>query len=62
MLVAIPTLRLAGLPLALATLAFALLADNILFPNSWIGNGASGVTLPRPSAGHGREARHVQVA
>ncbi len=50
-LVAIPTLRLAGLPLALATLAFALLADNILFPNSWIGNGASGVVLPRPSAG-----------
>ncbi|HEY5108309.1 MAG TPA: ABC transporter permease [Acidimicrobiales bacterium] len=50
-LVALPTLRLAGLPLALATLAFALLADNILFPNAWIGNGASGVTLPRPSAG-----------
>jgi branched-subunit amino acid ABC-type transport system permease component len=50
-LVAIPTLRLAGLPLALATLAFALLADNILFPNSWIGNGASGVTVPRPGAG-----------
>lgn len=49
--VAIPTLRLAGLPLALATLAFALLADNILFPNAWIGNGASGVSLPRPSAG-----------
>jgi len=50
-LVAIPTLQLAGLPLALATLAFALLADNILFPNSWIGNGAGGVTVPRPSAG-----------
>ncbi len=50
-LVAIPTLRLAGLPLALATLAFALLADNILFPNSWIGNGAGGITVPRPSAG-----------
>jgi branched-chain amino acid transport system permease protein len=50
-LVAIPTLRLAGLPLALATLAFALLADNILFPNRWIGNGAGGVTVPRPSAG-----------
>ncbi len=49
--VALPTLRLAGLPLALATLAFALLADNILFPNSWIGNGAGGVTVPRPSAG-----------
>jgi ABC-type branched-subunit amino acid transport system permease subunit len=50
-LVALPTLRLAGLPLALATLAFALLADNILFPNSWIGNGAGGITVPRPSAG-----------
>jgi branched-chain amino acid transport system permease protein len=50
-IVAVPTLRLAGLSLALATLAFALLADNILFPNSWIGNGAGGVTVPRPSAG-----------
>ena len=50
-IVAVPTLRLAGLPLALATLAFALLADNILFPNSWVGNGASGVIVPRPSAG-----------
>ncbi len=49
--VAIPTLRLAGLSLALATLAFALLADNILFPVSWVGNGAGGVTVPRPSAG-----------
>jgi branched-chain amino acid transport system permease protein len=49
-IVAVPTLRLAGLPLALATLAFALLADNILFPNSWIGNGAGGVIVPRPSA------------
>jgi branched-chain amino acid transport system permease protein len=50
-IVAVPTLRLAGLPLALATLAFALLADNILFPNTWIGNGAGGVTVPRPSLG-----------
>jgi ABC-type branched-subunit amino acid transport system permease subunit len=50
-IVAVPTLRLAGLSLALATLAFALLADNILFPNSWIGNGAGGVTVPRPSVG-----------
>lgn len=49
--VALPTLKLAGLPLALATLAFALLADNVLFPNSWVGNGASGVTVPRPQIG-----------
>ena len=40
----------------LATLAFALLADNILFPNSWIGNGAGGITVPRPSAGPVMEA------
>ena len=50
-IVALPTLRLAGLPLALATLAFALLADNMLFPNSWVGNGATGVTVPRPELG-----------
>ena len=49
--VALPTLRLAGLPLALATLAFALLADNILFPNGWVGNGATGVLVPRPEIG-----------
>jgi len=50
-IVALPTLRLIGLPLALATLAFALLADNVLFPNSWIGDGATGVIVPRPSVG-----------
>ena len=49
--VALPTLRLAGLPLALATLAFALLADNILFPVTWVGNGATGVIVPRPELG-----------
>jgi len=49
--VALPTLQLAGLPLALATLAFALLADNILFPNAWVGNGATGVLVPRPELG-----------
>lgn len=49
--VALPTLRLAGLPLALATLAFALLADNILFPVTWVGNGATGVIVPRPEIG-----------
>lgn len=50
-IVALPTLRLAGLPLALATLAFALLADNILFPLSWVGSGAGGVVVPRPELG-----------
>jgi ABC-type branched-subunit amino acid transport system permease subunit len=50
-LVAIPALRLQGLYLALATLAFALLASNILFPQSWLGNGDTGVNVPRPQLG-----------
>ncbi|HUO49878.1 MAG TPA: ABC transporter permease [Acidimicrobiales bacterium] len=50
-LVAIPTLRLGGIALALVTLSFALVADNILFAYSWAGNGASGVSVPRPTIG-----------
>ncbi len=42
-------LRLSGIALALLTLSFALLADNALFPYSWAGNGASGLTVPRPT-------------
>jgi branched-chain amino acid transport system permease protein len=47
-LVAIPGLRLGGISLALLTLAFALLGDNVLFQYSWSGNGASGLVVPRP--------------
>jgi branched-subunit amino acid ABC-type transport system permease component len=49
--VAMPALRLGGLALALATLAFGLLADNIGFQYSWSGNGESGITVPRPQLG-----------
>jgi branched-chain amino acid transport system permease protein len=49
--VAVPALRLGGLYLALATLAFGLMADNVLFPLSWVGRGASGVRVPRPLLG-----------
>jgi len=55
-LVAIPTLRLRGLYLALATLAFALLASNLLFPQSWLGNGDTGVNVPRPPGFNGNRA------
>ncbi len=48
-LVAIPALRLGGLALAIATLAFGFLADNIGFQYSWSGNGLSGVPVPRPA-------------
>jgi branched-chain amino acid transport system permease protein len=47
-LVALPALRLGGLALAIATLAFGFLADNIGFQYSWSGNGQTGVALPRP--------------
>jgi branched-subunit amino acid ABC-type transport system permease component len=50
-LVALPTLRLGGLAVGLLTLSFALLADNVLFQYSWAGNGASGLTVPRPLLG-----------
>ncbi|MDA8400879.1 MAG: ABC transporter permease [Actinomycetota bacterium] len=50
-LVALPALRLGGIALALATLAFALLADNVLFPLGWLGNGTTGVSVPRPVIG-----------
>jgi branched-chain amino acid transport system permease protein len=45
---AMPALRLRGLPIALLTLCLALLADNLLFPTSWIGNGEYGLYIPRP--------------
>ncbi len=43
--------RLEGLGIALVTLAFALLSDSLLFPLSWIGNGGTGLSIPRPVLG-----------
>lgn len=50
-LIAIPALRLGGLSLALGTLAFALMVDNVVFPLDWVGGGQSGVDVPRPVIG-----------
>ncbi len=47
-LVALPALRLSGLPLTLVTLAFAIFADQVLFQYSWSGGGDTGVSAPRP--------------
>lgn len=47
--VALPALRLGGLPLALATLALALLGDKLLFAWSWLRNGNEGWPIARPS-------------
>jgi ABC-type branched-subunit amino acid transport system ATPase component/branched-subunit amino acid ABC-type transport system permease component len=51
LLVALPALRLGGLPLALATLALALIGDNVLFQWNWLDNNTSGWTMPRPVIG-----------
>jgi ABC-type branched-subunit amino acid transport system ATPase component/ABC-type branched-subunit amino acid transport system permease subunit len=49
--VAVPALRLGGLPLALATLALAFLGDQVLFAWNWLRNGQAGWSIPRPSLG-----------
>jgi len=50
-LAAFPALRLRGLPLALLTLAFALLADAVIFPTSWVAGPSTGLQVPRPMIG-----------
>ncbi|MEU9232309.1 ABC transporter permease subunit [Streptomyces subrutilus] len=50
-LVALPALRLGGRSLALATLALAFLADQVLFQLRWLRNGDSGWAVPRPVFG-----------
>ncbi|MGW1508039.1 ABC transporter permease subunit [Streptomyces sp. NPDC002394] len=49
--VALPALRLGGRTLALATLALAFLADQVLFQLGWLRNGDTGWEVPRPVAG-----------
>ncbi|MFC9671740.1 ATP-binding cassette domain-containing protein [Streptomyces sp. NPDC056949] len=50
-LVALPALRLGGRTLALATLALAFLADQVLFQMGWLRNGDTGWEIPRPVLG-----------
>jgi branched-chain amino acid transport system permease protein len=47
-LVGLVSLRLTGLYLALATLAFALVMDNIVFNRNDVSGGLTGITVPRP--------------
>jgi branched-chain amino acid transport system permease protein len=47
-LLAVPVLRLDGVYLALATLAFALMFQNILVPLSWVSGGSVPLKVPRP--------------
>lgn len=50
-LLAVPALRLGGIFLALATLAFALFFENVLVKVDWIGGGTFPVRVPRPVIG-----------
>ncbi|MFG2616156.1 ATP-binding cassette domain-containing protein [Streptomyces sp. NPDC048507] len=50
-LVALPALRLGGRALALATLALAFLADQVLFQMRWLRGGDAGWAVPRPVVG-----------
>ncbi len=51
MIVALPSLRLGGLYMALATLAFAVLVENTWFQSNSISEFGSGVQVPRPKIG-----------
>jgi branched-chain amino acid transport system permease protein len=48
LLVGLPSLRLSGLFLALATMAFALLVDNLIFVRADVTGGVTGLVAPRP--------------
>lgn len=50
-LIALPALRLRGLHLALATMAFASILDNMFFPSSLAFTYDGAVRIPRPSLG-----------
>jgi branched-chain amino acid transport system permease protein len=51
LLVGLPSLRLSGLYLALATMAFALLMDNLVFNSTSISGGYTGISIHRPHLG-----------
>lgn len=50
-LLAVPVVRLDGVYLALATLAFALMFQSIFVPLSWVSGGAVPISVPRPVVG-----------
>ncbi len=46
--VAIPAIRLSGLYLALATFGYGILLERVLYPQSWLFDGSTGVSVARP--------------
>ena len=50
-LVVIPAIRVSGIYLALATLGFGILMQNVFYPTSWMFRSSLGVSAPRPQLG-----------
>lgn len=61
-LLAIPAVRLAGIFLSLATLAFALFMEAVIFPQTWVsGPPTAGIRVPRPTGFESDQAFFVFV-
>jgi len=50
-LFALPVMRLQGIYLALGTIAFALMFDNVIVPQEWVGGVSVPIQVPRPVIG-----------
>lgn len=50
-LISIPALRLGGIFLSLATLAFAFFFQNVVLQLNWVGGGVTPIAAPRPTIG-----------
>jgi branched-subunit amino acid ABC-type transport system permease component len=50
-LIALPVMRLEGIYLALGTVAFALMFDNVIVPQEWVGGQSVPIQVPRPVIG-----------
>jgi len=55
-LLAVPVLRLGGIYLALATLAFAMMFDSVIVPLDWVGGALNPIDVPRPEFLEGDQA------
>lgn len=48
LLIGIPSLRLTGIYLAMATLAVGFVVEEVILQSAWLTNGANGMSVPRP--------------
>jgi branched-chain amino acid transport system permease protein len=48
LLIGVPSLRLTGIYLAMATLAVGFVVEEVILQSAWLTNGANGMSVPRP--------------